>query len=45
MFVEQIALEARGCVPAAAEGGTLSVQFSKIIISSGAKDRHPVHYE
>ena len=45
MFVEQTALEARGCVPAAVEGGMLSVQFSKVIISSGAKDRHPVHYE
>lgn len=45
MFVEQTALEARGCVPAATEGGMLSVQFSKIIISSGAKDRRPVHYK
>ena len=45
MFVQQIALEARGCVPAALEEGILSVQFSKIIISSGAKDRRPVHYE
>ena len=39
MFEWKTALEARGCVPAAVEGGMFSVQFSNIIISSGAKDR------